>query len=279
MEMIEREVTAKNWDEFQDCLNKLNAGREKWLGDFPSSSIFLYRGQRKKEWGLDTTLERYLGKKFPYSFNAYLHIMRAIRPEIESFTNTKWVFTPLSVSKKVLDSKDVLSIQQKDLEFMIYIRHHGFPSPLLDWSKSPYIAAYFAFRDSETIDDMASIYVLWEKPLGGKFESHGDNTANIISVPPEIRTHKRHFLQQCQYTYCGGPALKSWHFKSHDAVLKRDNFYKENDQNSLWKINIPSSQKYIFLKRLDGLNITGHSLFGTEEALMETLAFREFKFE
>ena len=31
--------------------------------------------------------------------------------------------------------------------YMAYLRHFGFPSPLLDWSRSPFVAAFFAFRD------------------------------------------------------------------------------------------------------------------------------------
>lgn len=35
--------------------------------------------------------------------------------------------------------------------FMTRLRHHGFPSPLLDWPQSPYIAAFFAFNKKKIV--------------------------------------------------------------------------------------------------------------------------------
>ena len=43
--------------------------------------------------------------------------------------------------------RDLLESFPEFVECMVYLRQYGFPSPLLDWSKSSYIAAYFAFSD------------------------------------------------------------------------------------------------------------------------------------
>jgi hypothetical protein len=43
----------------------------------------------------------------------------------------------------------------------------------------------------------------------------------------------------------------------------------------LWRFVIPSTERAKVLRRLDRLNLNAYSLFGSEESLMETLAFRE----
>ena len=39
-----------------------------------------------------------------------------------------------------------LSIANENGAFFNLIQHHGYPTPLLDWTYSPYVAAFFAYR-------------------------------------------------------------------------------------------------------------------------------------
>jgi hypothetical protein len=100
-----------------------------------------------------------------------------------------------------------------------------------------------------------------------------------MTFGPIVRTHKRHFLQQCEYSLCAIMKDNEWRFEEHeraDTDWEGDDSFLVNSQ--IIKFNIPGSERVKVLKNLDQYNLNALSLFGSEEGLMETMAYRAFDF-
>ena len=258
--------TVDTWEKFEEEITEL------------TKSPCLFRGQpnagkpnskdKNKTWELESTLYRL---KKEYSCDKYFEQIEKMIPEINVYTNNSYrMERTIEMIKKIVYKDDSFLDEEGVPEFLIYLRQNGFPSPLLDWTKSPYIAAFFAYRNIfQSKRSHVAIYVI--KDYINKALSDYINKAlseKIIIIGDKAVTEKKHFIQQAHYTVY----LKK--NDSNELVFARDQELFRNSPEKFPKYYLPIIEQKKVLRKLDSMNINAYSLFGTEEALMETLAMR-----
>lgn len=261
-------IPVESWEEFESQLAVLIDKRKKEMAEGFTVPKFYFRGHSDSEWKLETTLERFKGNNI--SAIDYYRSIDKVRSEIETTTGRKWEIKDSYAYKKWLEEGGDFWKEFPGYDYMVYLRHHGFPSPLLDWSQSSNIAALFAFSDFSGKAKNVSIYVFQDSNKG--FKSWSPNEPHILCRGPYVTSDKRHFLQKCEYTICLIQNDQEWLYICHEQVVAKD----EAHQNLLWKFDIPSTERIKVLRKLENYNLNRFSLLGDEDSLMATLAIREF---
>jgi len=149
-------INFDSFDAFEKCLSPLFAEwkrlKEKKHALYVSTPLF--RGHSDASWKLQTTLERCINREFT-EFD-YYRTIRDVRPAVVSITEKEWSLPEFEGGTK----------PPTGYEFMIYLRHHGFPSPLLDWTRSPYVAAFLPFAHHKYQRTAESLSILMWNTLG-----------------------------------------------------------------------------------------------------------------
>jgi FRG domain len=256
------------WAETESFVRSLLAEREAHASS-PARyhSDLLFRGQSSSAWSLESTLQR--ARPSSTRLADYYRQVAIAQKELESFTSQSWPEVDYPAALESLRAYDTLRHQGlMHCELLVHLRHHGFPSPLLDWSRSFYVASYFAFQ--RVVGERVAISVFQEHRGSGKVSS--SDRAQIHTLGPNMRTHRRHFLQQAQYTCAVQYRDGQWHLADHTTVVELN----REEQDRLWTLTVPATERGTVMARLAEYNISAFSLLQTEDALLATLAERAF---
>lgn len=271
-----RTIDLKSWTEFPQAITNIRTELGMRTIDVPETdpvtleNQILFRGQADSGWQLQTTLER--ATDSPITVQSYLQRADSCVNEIESVTGREWKLTSYpEIKKEIEENQDFMRVHLPHYDYLVYLRHHGFPSPLLDWTTSPYVAAYFAFETANK-SDRAAVFAFIETPEGHKV---GNSNSNMIRTHgPYVTTHTRHFAQKAWYTTAThwNTETKTHTFCSHHDVTNGAIV----TQDVLVKLTIPRCDRIAALRQLDEYNINHYTLFQTEDALVRVMGLRAF---
>lgn len=209
-------------------------------------SGFMFRGQSNPDWPLQTTYHR-LGLRDVATY------MENDIPKMAELVES-W-------DGKKRDLQD----QYENASFLALLQHNGFPTPLLDWTMSPYIAAYFAFRDCENHPDKSTVKIYslchhaWTRDYMQVTDYH-DGKPFVSVIKPRAMDNKKYLIQQGIFTLTNVVDIA-------EHVIGND---KQDDKSSyLIAWEFPKTEHAAIMQDLHLMGITAMSLFPSLEGICQ----------
>jgi hypothetical protein len=230
----------------------------------PLEPAFLFRGQADASWDLIPHFTRLVGRAGIDRKHAHELEQLALK----SFRLQAHLYVPPAMG---FDPRKLVSA-------WAVMQHYGVPTRLLDWSASPFVAAYFAVEQCVELDGAvvgASVpqvrAALSAKSVpinlvGGVDEQRVELTEKMAG-----RIYFQHLILHTdrmdaqQTLFSVSPDV----FADHGQIISD---VVPNPEEAWLKIEIPSTLKPEFMHRLRQMNITARSLFPGIEGLGRSVA-------
>lgn len=236
-ETMIKEETCKDWSDFRTVLRKHIYKQSHF-----SSGEFLYRGQSSTAYKLVTSFDRWYTGPRAKRPAVSDQLLRAFAKECDGHAE---------IDNKLLGDEDRL---------WALAQHHGLPTRLLDWTISPYVAAFFAFSytfDADAaLEDYVAVWVLDPDPDVWTPES------GAYILDPEKYGNKRLRCQGGRFTHLVG---------AFDCL---EDYVMEIDRpDVLKKILLPTADIDEAMADLSAMNVNHATLFpGIDGYAMEAKA-------
>jgi len=227
---------------------------------------YFFRGQGDSKWDLKPTLARVLGGQ-SVDTKSFLEVEHRA---LIKFQNAAHLHLSANMKRQALThsrpweltGKERLRWWKEASDWWVLMQHHGAPTRLLDWTRSIYVAAYFAVRD---LQKDGKIWCCNKDELDGYMQhkfSRGKylnqifadeegfveaNTKDDVFFLDAIERCERHEIQQGCFAMCKNPMIDLAEPLCEASCL------------TYWLVR--KKRKPEFLRQLRLMNITAYSLF------------------
>lgn len=230
-------LPARNWQEFRAFVRKIPQYQ------------FIFRGQQSNTWRLRTSFHR----------TERSDMLRYLRNDVQVLYQHLSSMLPHYFNQ---------SDPVQHAAFLSICQHHGFPTPLLDWTYSPFIAAYFAFQEPSE-SELVRIFLFdkeeWQKK-NGNIPGIAPMTPHFTVLNASSFNNPRMIPQQALSTVTNLEDIESY---VRECEVRDSKTY-------LQAIDLPSNERFEVLSELSMMGIGAGSLFPGLDGACKQLRDRLF---
>jgi hypothetical protein len=245
------------WKEFKEFVDSLS---DSWA----------FRGQGEAAWVLNNAIER----------TDFIHLHRSIEADF---------LAEFQRGARNYLSRD--EIPGHTIEWLALMQHHGAPTRLLDFSRSPFVAAFFAYEQCHTAEGSniaiwaMNVNFLRTKSVGLLSQIYREdfaenktgineklfekiffeNNCSLVFPVEPFRMNRRYSLQQSIFISTGN---------SYEPFMKQLEFLGTDLTRTLIRIELPAGQQKEVLRDLQRMNLNRASLFPDLDGYAASLKLR-----
>ena len=231
-------IDYRSWEDF-----KANVVRELFGEGIFRGGHYLFRGHCSDQWTLESSFDR--------TFSTIENSQRQKIADqlVESFFSQ-------------CQGRSLLSFASGDkVKVLAFAQHYGLPTRLLDWTESPYVAAFFAFSDVITLNIQSRYVCLWvlntESSVWG-----GMPRVEIVSPPNDGNDRLRN--QMGRFTVNWTP------YRCIEQYVESETARDE----PLKRIIMPTEDAFKAVAELDSMGINYANLFPGVEGCIKSARLR-----
>jgi FRG domain len=254
-------VIVDSWDHFLYFSSRVTDSP-------PFTTAYLLRGQADADWPLKPSLLRQIKQE--------INAENAVAIEGQAWREF------VSQAHHHISSYILRSISTY-IEWLSLMQHHNAPTRLLDWTSSPFVAAYFAVEQLWNKDGAiwlfhpATLKNQMKIKFGEVYDQKDSVLSNYMSKPDAVQAIKpwlpnfksdRMIAQQGQFTLCFNI------LGDQEAIIDEAccPIHEENKHEAYKKVVIPKELKPVFLRNLHSMNVTANALFPGVDGLGRSIA-------